>query len=70
MGTKMAPNFADDISAEFEKKYVYTYQDQPLLWARFLDDIFLIWTHGIDKLHEILHHLNSLWTPLRIQSIS
>ena len=66
MGTKMAPNFADDFLAEFEERYVYTYRDQPLLWARFLDDIFLIWTHGIDKLHEFLNHLNSCTPSIKL----
>ena len=45
MGTKMAPSYANLFMTRFEGKYVYTYPVQPKLWKRFIDDIFLIWSH-------------------------
>ena len=59
MGTRKAPNFSDDFLAEFEDLFVYPYEDQPLLWVRFLDDIFCIWTAGRAKLDKFFNHLNS-----------
>ena len=59
MGTRMAPNFADLYMAYFEQLYVYTYSYQPIIWVRFLDDCFCIFTHGQDKLQEFFTHINS-----------
>ena len=42
MGTKLAPGFANCFMGDFDKKYVYPYQQQPLKYLRFLDDCFLI----------------------------
>ena len=36
-----------------------TFADKPLVWMRFIDDIFFIWTHGEDKLKLFIDHLNS-----------
>ena len=46
MGTKLAHSYANLFMATFEDKYVYTYPQQPTLWKRFIDDIFLLWPHG------------------------
>ena len=32
---------------------------QPLLWLRYVDDIFCIWTDGLWKLKELYNYLNS-----------
>ena len=50
MGTKLAPSYANLFMTKFEDKYVYTHPQQPLLWKRFIDDIFLIWPHGMNSL--------------------
>jgi hypothetical protein len=42
----LAPGFANNYVAWFEKVFVYIFGNQPKLWLRFIDDIFLIWTHG------------------------
>ena len=39
--------------AEIENKI------QPLLWLRYLNDIFCIWTDGLEKLKEFFSYLNS-----------
>ena len=31
----------------------------PIEWIRFIHEIFAIWTHGIDKLNELLKHINN-----------
>ena len=40
MGTKVAPSYAINFMNSFEKEHVYTYHQQPLVWKRFIDDIF------------------------------
>ena len=59
MGTKLAPSYANIFMGDFEEKHVYTYPHQPLWWKRFIDDIIMIWTVGLEKLNEFIQHLNS-----------
>ena len=59
MGTKTAPNYAITSMNWFEDTYVYTYHKQPLLWVRYIDDIFMIFPHGEDELTSFIQYLNS-----------
>ena len=65
-GTKLAPSYANLFMSKFEQDHVYTYQLQPILWKRFIDDIFLIWTHGMDSLEEFILHLNTVHPHTKI----
>ena len=58
MGTKLAPSFANLFMGNFEETYVYIYKLQPLIWKRFIDDIFFVWTYGPDELDKFVHYLN------------
>ena len=46
---------------------VYTYLLQPLIWFRLIDDIFQIWTHGIEEFKKSKHHLNYSVELIRFQ---
>ena len=59
MGTKVTPSFANIFMSWFEDKFVYTYTPKPLLWKRYIDDIFMIWPHGQESLNEFVKHLNN-----------
>ncbi len=59
MVTKCAPTIANLTMGDFEDRHVYTYHLQPLIWYRFIDDIFMIWTHGPEALDAFIQHLNS-----------
>ena len=59
MGTRLAPSYANIFMSDFEDKYVYTYQLQPLLWLRYIDDIFCVWQHGKSELDNFTEHLNN-----------
>ena len=65
MGTKLAPSFANLFMGDFEEKYVYTYKLKPLIWKRFIDDIFFIWTYGQDELDKFVQHLNGCHNTIR-----
>ena len=60
MGTRVAPTLANMFMGNFERQHVYTYKLQPLIWARFIDDIFLLWTHGSEELDQFIHHKSSI----------
>ena len=59
IGTKAAPSFAIIYMGSFEDEYVYTYHLQPRLFIRYIDDIFMLWQHGIDELEIFHEYLNT-----------
>ena len=68
MGTKLAPSYANLFMATFEDKYVYTYPQQPTLWKRFIDDIFLLWPHGRESLLTFIQYLNGVHATIKFTS--
>jgi hypothetical protein len=44
----------------FQRLALDTTEHKPAKWLRYVDDTFVIWPHGVDKLHEFLHHFNNL----------
>ena len=59
IGTKFAPAFANIFMGSFENLLLETCSYRPWVWRRFLDDIFIIWLHGRERLDEFLLALNS-----------
>jgi len=70
MGNPFAPSFANIFLSEFEQKHVYTYNCSPLLWKRYIDDIFIIWPHGHDELVKFVNHLNSVHATIKFTMYS
>ena len=58
IGTKCAPSYACIFMDEFETKFIESQKNKPLVWLRYIDDIFFIWTHGEEKLKSSLEDLN------------
>ena len=56
------------LMTQFEDKYVYTYPLQPQLCKRFIDDIFLIWPHGMNSLTKFIGHLNIVHLTIKFTS--
>ena len=54
MGTRMAPSYSSLFMGKFEKDFLDSYDVQPLLWLRFLDDIFMIWDDSEEDLLRFL----------------
>ena len=38
---------------------------KPWVWLRYIDDMFFVWTHGEDKLHDFLSRLNEFHPNLK-----
>ena len=66
VGTKFAPPYAcifmDQVESEFSKIQTH----QPLVWFRYIDDIFFILTHGQDKLEQYLVDLNKFHLSIKL----
>ncbi len=60
MGTKVAPTFANIFMGKFENDHVYTHPlySKCLVWFRFIDDIFFIFTGTLNELNQFFYDLN------------
>ena len=65
MGTTVASNYASLFMDQFEKKALPNWPLKNLIWLRFSDDIFMIWTHGEDNLNEFTNYLNGIHPTLK-----
>ena len=52
----------------FERRHVYTYHKQPLVWKRYIDDIFLLWTHSALDLQNFIDHLNDCVPSIKFEA--
>ena len=59
MGTKMVPCFPSLFMASIEQTFIDNSPLTPLFHARFIDDIFIIWTHGSEELEQFTTRANS-----------
>ena len=62
IGTKFATPYASIYMDEVEQKFLKTQSKKPLIWLRYIDDIFFIWTHGEQEIERFLKDLNN-FTP-------
>jgi hypothetical protein len=56
MGNALSPVVSNIYMEHFEELAL----NRPLLWLQYVDDIFVIWPHGPDKLQEFFFHINSI----------
>ena len=68
MGTRLAPSYANLFMDLFERRHVYTYHTQPILWKRYIDDIFLLWGHSILELQDFIEHLNNCVPSIKFEA--
>ena len=70
MGTKMAPSYACLFMGLLEQQLTSSYPKSPLMWIRYIDDIFLIWTHGQEELDRFLEMCNNFHHSIKFTSES
>ena len=58
MGTKMAPSFACLFMANLEESFLRDRPHSPLMWLRYIDDIFCVWPHSGEALSSFLEDLD------------
>ena len=68
MGIKYAPSIADIFMAKWEKEALAKYPLKPLFFGRFLDDIFMLWTHGETKFWELFDILNNHHPSIKLKA--
>ena len=50
----MAPAYANIAMSIFERNLLTGSCDKPVVWFRYIDDVFAIWTYGEDKFKDLL----------------
>ena len=65
IGTKFAPAYANIFMYVLETRMLGICEFRPWIWWRFLDDVFLIWLHGEDRLKEFLEFINSFHKTIK-----
>lgn len=60
MGSPMAPAFASLFMGKLEQTFLNTCELRPDIWFRFLDDIFMTWSHSLDDLNIFIDKLNNI----------
>ena len=50
---------------DFEKKVLEQATHKPVCWLWYVDDIFVIWPHGREKLTKFLNHVNGFHTNIQ-----
>ncbi|XP_054846214.1 uncharacterized protein LOC129336859 [Eublepharis macularius] len=66
MGTRMAPQYANIFMADLEQRFLSSHPLEPLLYLRFLDDIFIIWTHGKEALERFHQDFNNFHPTINL----
>ena len=52
VGSPMAPAYASLFMGKLEQDFIQSRSIGPSAWLRFLDDIFMVWDHSLECLHE------------------
>ena len=65
MGTRCAPNYAIIFMAELEEEFLNQSTHKPRIWKRFIDDIFMVWSHGEETLKKFLQDLNTFHDTIK-----
>ena len=60
MGSPLSPVIANFYMEDFEIKVTEKATHKPACWYRHVDDTFVIWPHGQEKLTDFLNHLNGI----------
>jgi hypothetical protein len=60
MGSPISPVIAIFYVEDFEKKALANATHQPAWWYSYVEDSFVIWPHGQEKITEFLDHLNGI----------
>ena len=65
MGTRMAPNYTIIFMHSVEQEILKNSKLKPRIWHRFIDDVFIIWTHGKDKLEDFPDYINRVHETIK-----
>ena len=59
MGTKMAPSYAIIFMESVKNSFLSSFPLKPTVYYRYIDDIFMIWSHGMDRFKQFFNNANN-----------
>ena len=65
MGTKMAVSFANLFMAAVETEILSNSTKKPLVWKRYIDDVFSLWNIGIEEINGFIEQANRYHPTMR-----
>jgi len=65
LDSPLSPVIANFFMEDFEKKTIEQATHKPVCWFRYVDDTFILWPHGQQKLAEFLNHLSGLHNKIQ-----
>ena len=68
LGTALAPNYANLFMDRFETQALENWPLKPIIWLRFIDDIFMIWPHGNIELDHVIEYLKRIHEKTKFKS--
>ncbi|KAL2076549.1 hypothetical protein ACEWY4_027852 [Coilia grayii] len=67
MGRKYSPSYADIYLARWEEQAFRQCEKTPLIYKRYLDDLFGIWTHSEEDFNHFIQILNSQHPKIKLK---
>ena len=68
MGTICAPSYANIFMDHFERKFIYPFiKTFSLIYLRFIDNMFFIWTGSKTDLEKLLNKLNAKHPSIKFE---
>ena len=75
MGSLLSPVIATLYMEALEEKTLHSFPLQPTMWLRYTDDIFVVWSHGMEVLGDFHNHHkhtgsgNTIHHQLRVEDL-
>ena len=68
MGTKLAPSYANIFMAQYEEDIVYPFTPKPIVWWRYIDDVFALFDTSEHEITEFVSYLNRSHDTIKFTS--
>ena len=65
MRSRMAPSYANNFMHYLEAKILDSIILKPNLWLWFINDIYMIWSHGPNELHHLMTTMNHFYQIIK-----
>ena len=66
MGKSFAPNYASIFLHFWEYDFINSRSLKPQFWKRYIDDIYGVWTHGLESLKCFMNDLNNFYNCINL----
>ena len=66
MGTRFAPQYANLFMHRLEEDFFATRSLRPDLYVRYIDDIFIVWSHGEESLTQLHQAMNDFHPTIKL----